>query len=77
MTREELFEEWTRLSYQVRNLGSIVQNPADGLTSDDLAEWADLVCKIRENFNRMTDETSKFLAWAAAKRMKEQLSKII
>lgn len=60
--RKELFNEFDRLSYKLKLLGAIVQNPVDNLSSNDVVNFIIETTSFRQDFNELALKTKVFLS---------------
>jgi hypothetical protein len=58
-SREELFNRYIELSYNVRNLGSVVQNEGD-ITREDIRIWIE---QANNTYNELTLLQSKTMKY--------------
>ena len=60
MTREECFNQWLTLKYDIQNIAGIVQNDIP-VTESDILEWLNIVDKFKIKFEQMKSQTLKII----------------
>jgi len=59
-SREELFKAYMELSYQVSDLGAIVQNEID-LTRKEVQNWIEQANKVHNKLTLLQSQTTTYL----------------
>lgn len=57
MTREELFNEWKKLGLEVSFLGSVIQNPTEHITIENIRDFEKSWDKARTRLITLWAET--------------------
>lgn len=59
--REELFNRWRELEFDVSDLKTIIQNPVEALSKEDLIQWGRNVLEVKDKLMDLYVGTGKYV----------------